>query len=64
MASVQTVFRRYVAKREMQFSIIIQLYTAKYWQNIVGIHLMSGLKDKKLIKKANLHENWSLQILF
>jgi len=23
-----------------------------------------GLKDEKLIKKANLHENWNMQTLF
>jgi len=25
---------------------------------------VSGLKDEKLTKKANLHENWCMQTLF
>jgi len=25
---------------------------------------VSGLKDKKLIKKASLHKNWNMQTLF
>ena len=30
----------------------------------IGVFSASGLKDEKLIKKANLHENWNMQTLF
>jgi len=29
-----------------------------------AVFSVSSLKDKKLIKKANLHENWNMQTLF
>jgi len=29
-----------------------------------ALFLVSDLKDEKLIKKANLHENWNMQTLF
>jgi len=33
-------------------------------QRQIALFFMSGLKDKKLIKTANLHENWNMRTLF
>jgi len=30
----------------------------------LALFSVSGFKDEKLIKKANLHENWNMQTLF